>query len=534
LRLLHELAPEVGFTLAAERWAQEVESLREEYGAVLLKQLASPEKRQKLERAIAEEVKVVGWKLRVRPIVEAIRENTIAQLTLPEKEIVLRAVMRAKIWNHGSYLWQVLEQVFRVGPGQVLPSRISGEEIKLTYMPQEKYERLEKEIARERGQEVFIKSRAMLRVRETGREKWQVEVILNGGYNTLGGLFYRALHELIYAMILNVQGRVPVEGEVNRELAGLINYYLTAGGILERLDRGAQYTLTPEMLELIMEVPEMGLSREIVPLLVKAMPALIGKASEISTYEPIAGYEIGSEVLDFEGTKVFVFDLPSLFKVKVKFGEITVEPRSPAVFKVMENIVKVAEKEGKLDKIKFAFVSNVRGLSREVMEEMLRDYMRDSGLPAEVIGQLVDERLVLDRLTLRQTGEWIRTRDVYDIVIRALTGKEAKQVTGIEVTILTDNQKRWREKMSEILWVVLSPPKKGEMLSTATGLVVAIEGQLSEWLIDFIKANYKKEEAEKLLNIIRKDNRVILPATPVHRKYLERMEMEKKIYKVQA
>jgi hypothetical protein len=64
--------------------------------------------------------------------------------------------------------------------------------------------------------------------------------------------------------------------------------------------------------------------------------------------------------------------------------------------------------------------------------------------------------------------------------------------------------------------------------------VVAIEGQLSEWLTDFIKANYKKEEAEKLLNIIRRDNRVILPATPVPRKYLERMEMEKKIYRVQA
>jgi len=64
--------------------------------------------------------------------------------------------------------------------------------------------------------------------------------------------------------------------------------------------------------------------------------------------------------------------------------------------------------------------------------------------------------------------------------------------------------------------------------------VVAIEGQLSEWLIDFIEAKYIKEEAEKLLNIIRKDNKVILPAAPVPRKYLERMEKEKKIYKVQA
>ena len=542
LQLLHELAPEVGFNLAAERWAQKVESLREEYGAVLLKRLALPEKRQELVSAIAEEVKVVGAELRVRPIVEAIEQNRVEQLTLPEKEIVLRAVMRVGIWNHGSSLWQVLEQAFRVGRGQLFPSQIDEEEIKLTYMPQEQYESLEEEIAREKGQEVFIKSRAMLRVKETGREKWQVEVILNGEYNTLGGLFYRALHELIYAMILNVQGRMLVEGEVNRELAGLINYYLTAGGILERLEEGAQYTLSPEMLELIMEVPQMGLSREIVPLLARAMPALVSSASEISTYEPIVGYEIGPEVVDFEGTKVFVFDLLSLFKVKVKFGEITVEPRSPAAFKVMENIARLAEQEGKFDKIRFAFVSNVRGLSRGVMEQMLIDYMRDCGLPPEVIGQLVDRRLVLDRITLGQTGRRISTRDVCNAVLRALTGKEGEQVTGIELTILTDNQKRWRERvrkrwrerMREILWIILSPPRKGEMLSTATGLVVAIEGQLSQSLIDFIGANYKKEEAEKLLDIIRRDKKVILPAAPVPRKYLERMEMEKKIYKVQA
>jgi hypothetical protein len=200
----------------------------------------------------------------------------------------------------------------------------------------------------------------------------------------------------------------------------------------------------------------------------------------------------------------------------------------------MENIVKVAEREGKGGKIKFAFVSNVRGLSREVMEQMLIDYMTGYGLSPEVVGQLVDRRLVLDRFTLRQTGRRISTKDVYDTVIRALTGKEAKQVSGIEVTILTDNEKRWRERMKEILWVILTPPRKGEMLSTATGLVVAIEGQVSEWLIDFIKVNYRGEEAERLLNIIRKDNKVILPAAPVPRKYLERMEEEKKIYKVQA
>jgi len=536
LRLLHEMAPEVGFNLAAERWAQEVENLREQYGGVLLKQLALPEKMQEMERAVREEIKTAGVRLGVHPIIEAIRENKVEELTLPEKEIILRAVMKAGIWNHGSSIWQVLEQVFKVGHGQVLPSRISEEEIKFTYLSQREYEKLEEKIARERGKEVFVKSRAMLRVGESKARRWQAEVILNGGYNTLTGLFYRALHELVYAMILNVQGRLPAETEVNRELAGLINYYLTAGEIFERLDRGVEYTLGPAMLELIMEVPEKGLTEEIIPSMVRAMPALISGPSAISVFEPIARYEVPREVIDFEGTKVFVFDLASLFKVKVRFGEVTVEPRSPAVFKVMENIVKLAGKEGKLGKIKFAFVSNVRGLSKEVMGEMLMDYMRDYGLSQEVRGQIIDRRLVLDKFTLRQTGKWMSTRDVYETIIRTLTGKEAKQVTGIEVAILTDNEKRWRdrEKMKEILWVILSTPKKGEMLSTAMGLAVAIEGRVSEWLKAFITDNWNKAEAEKLLEIIETEHTFSVPATPVSKKYLDRMGAERKIYRIQA
>ncbi|MBA7511911.1 hypothetical protein ES705_03909 [subsurface metagenome] len=536
LELLHELAPEIGFKVAAEIWARQIENLREKYGAVLLKQLALPEKMQELERAVGKEIESARLELSVQRIIEAIRENRVEELPLPQKEIVLRAVMRAKIWNHDSSIWEVLEQVFGVVPGQVPPSRISEKEIKLTYMPQEKYERLEQKIAGKGEKKVFIKSRAMIRVRETGAEKWQVEVILNGGYNTLSGLFYRAFHELIYAMILNVQGRLPVEEKVNRELAGLINYYLVAGGIFERLDRGVEYTLSREMIKFIREVPEKGLTEGIVPSLIKAMPALVSTASEISTYEPIAGYEIRREVMDFEGTKVFVFDLSSLFKVKVKFGEITVEPISPAVFKMMENIVKVAEKERKIDKIKFAFVSNIRGLSKEVMGQMLIDYMLDYGLSPEVVGQIIDKdkRLILDRFTLRQTGRRISTKDVYDAVIRALAGRKAELVSGIKVTILTDNQKRWRERIREVLWVILTP-KKGEMLSAATGLVVAIEGQVSPWLKAFIRDNWSdEEEAEKLLKILETERTFTVPATPVPRTYLDRMQTEKKIYRMQA
>ncbi|HUW23449.1 MAG TPA: hypothetical protein VMW39_05410, partial [bacterium] len=534
LKALHEIAPpevKVRLNVAAETLAGQIENLREEYGTVLLKQLKQPEKMRKLARAVQEEIKTAGLALEVQPIVNAVKKNRVEKLSLPEKEIVLRAVMKAKIWNHGSSVWEVLEQVFGVVPGE---ARINEKDIELNYIPKENYEWLERIIAEEKGRKVFIKSRAMVRVKDTGREKWQVEVILNGGYNTLSGMFYRALHELVYAMILNVQGRLPVEGQVNRELAGLINYYLTAGGIFERLDKGVEYTLSPEMIRLIREVPEKGLSEGIIPYLVKAMPALVDRVSEISTFEPIAGYEIRPEVMEFQGMKVIALDMQALFNAQVRHGKVTVEPRSPAAFKVMENMVKVAGKEGKGDKIKFAFVSNVRGLSKEVMEQMLNDYMLDYGLSPEVVRQIIDKDLILDRRTLRQTGRRINTRDVYDAIKRAL-GRKTEQVGGIEVTILTDNKDRWtRKKMEDVLWVILDRPHKGEMVSTAVGLVVAIEGGVSSWLKAFIEKKWDKEEAEKLLRILGTERTFFVPATPVSRTYLDRMETERKIYKTQA
>jgi hypothetical protein len=537
LRALHEIAPpevKVRLNVAAETLAGQIENLREKYGAVLLKKLEQPEKMEELARAVQEEIKTVGLKIEVQPIVNAVKKNSVEELSLPEKEIVLRAVMRAKIWNHGSSIWEVLEQVFGVVPGEAM---INEKDIKLSYKSKVNYERLERTIAKNEGKEVFTKSRAMFLV-ETIAGKSQAEVILNGGYNTLSGMFYRALHELVYAMILNVQGRLPDEGQVNRELAGLINYYLTAGGIPERLDKGVEYTLSPEMIRLIREVPKKGLTEGIIPYLIEAMTALVDRASEISTFEPIAGYEIKPEVMEFQGMKVFALDMQTLFNAKVRFGKVTVEPRNRAVFKVMENIVKVAGKEGKPGKIKFAFVSNVRGLSKEVINQMLIDYMLDYGLSPEVVGQIIDKNLILDRRTLKQTGRRINTKDVYDAVKRALEGGKAEQVSGIELTILTDDPNRWtRKKMEQVLWVILDKPHKGEMLSTATGLVVAVEGGVSSWLKAFIEKNWDKPEVEKLLRILKTEKTFVVPATPLsekHREYLDRMETEKKIYRVQV
>jgi len=288
------------------------------------------------------------------------------------------------------------------------------------------------------------------------------------------------------------------------------------------------------MIRLIKEVPERGLTEGIIPLLVKAMPALVSGPSEISAFEPIAGKKIVTEVVDLEGMEVVVVDLTSMLNVNVKFGEVTAELRNPAALKMLEDILKIAKGEGK--RIKVGFVSDIRRLRKEVMEKMVFDYMRDYGLSLEGSSQIIDKRLILDRSSLGQTGGRISTKGVYEAVISALNnGKKPEQVTGIKVTIVTDKKgwKRWRERVSEVLWVILSPPKKGQMLSTDIGPEVAIEGPLSDWLIDFIRVNYGKGEAERLINIIRKDNKVILPAMPA-RKYLDRIEMERKIYKIQV
>ena len=72
------------------------------------------------------------------------------------------------------------------------------------------------------------------------------------------------------------------------------------------------------------------------------------------------------------------------------------------------------------------------------------------------------------------------------------------------------------------------------MLSTGTGLVVAVEGEVTPWLKAFIEKNWSQEEAEKLLKILETERTFTVPATPVPRTYLERMEEEKKIYRIQA
>jgi hypothetical protein len=284
-------------------------------------------------------------------------------------------------------------------------------------------------------------------------------------------------------------------------------------------------------------------------------PPAVAASFSLRKGEPLSEYPVRPEVVEYKGTKIFVFDFASLFEIEpvreatpsMMSIELKVKPRSRAVFKVMERIVRAAEEVGNLDGVKFAFVSNRRDVSREVMEEMLRDYMSGYGLSAEVVGRVIDNKFIIDERELREVGgivgisgtPKISTRVVFSIINERLLLSGRTDGNGTEIKIITDREARWekdgkREMMERVLWVVLNPAKEGEVLSTAAGLVVAIEGKVSEWLIEFIKGRYPEQEAARLLARISRDGKVILPATPVDEKYLEGIKAEERIYKVQA
>jgi hypothetical protein len=270
--------------------------------------------------------------------------------------------------------------------------------------------------------------------------------------------------------------------------------------------------------------------------------------SGIEKAELLSEYHVDKAKLDqSKPTKVFVFDIESLFNMKVLRKptasgmsiEFEVKPNSLAVFEIMNKIVEATKEVGNLEGVRFAFVSNMKCLSREVMAQMLRDYMVRCGLSAEVVTRVVDEGLIIDRKAegVVDLSGRISTKAVFCIINEWLLG--ATNGNGIEVNIITHRPSDWKKdgdgKMLErILWVVLEPAKEGKVLSTAAGVVVVIEGKASRWLREFIKATYPEEEAERVLSQIAEDGKVILPAAPVDKNYLERIEAEKRIYKCQA
>jgi len=268
--------------------------------------------------------------------------------------------------------------------------------------------------------------------------------------------------------------------------------------------------------------------------------------------EPFLEYQIRPEVFGGKVTQVVAVDLDALLEMELDEEpthsmmrrNLRVRPKSIGALKVMKNIIDAAKEEENLRRVNFAFICSKQGVTKEVMELMLRDHMSACGLSTEDVARIVNKELIIDQETLSKAGGLVgisRTRKisakaVFSIITERLLGSTGGN--GIKVSIVTDSEDRWKkdgedEIMERILWVLLKPAGEGEGLSTAAGLVVAIEGKVSKWLIDFIKKNYP-EQAEKLLPRISRDGKIILPATPVDKNYLEEIKDQEKVYKVEA
>ena len=284
----------------------------------------------------------------------------------------------------------------------------------------------------------------------------------------------------------------------------------------------------------------------------EGIPSGVAASFSLRKNEPFSEYQIGRRGLGSKVTKVVAIDLRSVLEMEIDEEatpskmrrKLRVRPKSIGVFGVMKNIIDVAKEEGSLHRVKFAFVSSEKGVTKEVIEQMLRDYMSANGLSPEVVANIINKKLIIDQETLSKAGgivgisrtPKISAEAVFSLITERLLGRIGGN--GIKVNIITDSEDRWekkgrREIMERILWVLLKPAEEGEILSTAAGLVVAIEGKVSKWLIEFIEKNYPGR-ANELLPQIRKDGMIILPAAPVDEKYLEKIRSQEKAYQIQA
>ncbi len=269
--------------------------------------------------------------------------------------------------------------------------------------------------------------------------------------------------------------------------------------------------------------------------------------TEIRMSESLLKHLVRLKALMHKSTKVFVFDLESALHIKTESEttasgmsiEFKVTPNSRELFKFMGEIVEAAKQAQNPYGVKFAFVSNTRNLRKEVIEKMLRDYLVENGLTPDVIGSVLSDGLIIDRETggIVEASGRISAERVCSYITKLLGRTDSN---GIEFNIITADEAAWNRKIDErmmmkVLWMVLEPAKEGQALSTAEGLVVAIEGKASRWLEKFIRSRYPEDEAGRLLSQIEDGKgKIMLPARAVDENYLEGIKTEEKIYKVQA
>jgi len=285
----------------------------------------------------------------------------------------------------------------------------------------------------------------------------------------------------------------------------------------------------------------------------EGIPSGVAASFSLRKNEPFSEYRFGPEALGGKATNVVAVDLDTFLEIDIskkatasEMGrELRVRLKSIGALKVMKNIIDAAKEEGNPKRVNFAFICSEEGVSKEVIDRMLRDHMSAFGLSTEDVARIINKKLIIDREALKKAGgivgisrtqKKISAEAVFSIITERLLGRTGGN--GIKVSIVTDSEKRWqrarqREIKEKILWVLLNPAGAGEVLSTAAGLVVAIEGKVSQWLMEFIEKKYPGR-AEELLPQIRKDGMIILPATRVDESYLEEIKDQEKVYKIEA
>ncbi len=268
--------------------------------------------------------------------------------------------------------------------------------------------------------------------------------------------------------------------------------------------------------------------------------------TEIKIAELLSDYEVNRELFKrVKAPQVYVFNLETLLNMELAKKltdsgmdmELKVKPNSLAVFALINDIVRMAQEAGNIDKVKFVFVSSNKLLKSEVMAEMLRDHMSACGLSPAVVASVIDKGLIIDRRMRGVVDIFgrISTRAVCSIINTWLFGHPDANMADIK--IITHRESEWkknvdRKTLEKLLWVVLEPARKGEISSIAAGLAIAVEGKDYEWLRRFLEERYPGD-ASRLLSEITRNGKIVLPPTRVHEDYLRRIK-EERVYRIQA
>jgi hypothetical protein len=276
----------------------------------------------------------------------------------------------------------------------------------------------------------------------------------------------------------------------------------------------------------------------------KVSPAETARAPIVRS-EPLSKYPVKSEEVEVGLRNLFLLNVNTFWDIKsIREGtpwmmkmRLEVTPKI-AGFEVIKSIIEAQAVN--LANDRFVFVSSIRDVREEVIKQMLTDSMIKCGISAEIVSTVIDNSLIITEEELREAGgivgkprtPRISTKAVLSIISRRLPGS----TPGIR--IITDKKDMWRDDVTrdmveKILWMELKPAKEAKGLSTEDGAAIAIEGKIPKWLRESIYKRYNKEDAEMLLDQIKRERTIILRAKPVDES-LQKFENQKMIYEIQA